>query len=153
MVTLNYNGQSEPSDTVTLNCCDSPFGLDVPFRIFEGSSANNINIGWLSPLENGGCPITGYSIYRDDANGSAVDIETNVEISGDPTRRSITMTEFEADSTGKTFRVKVRAHNREGFIDSPYLSVINMGFPKDVELPVQLLSKDDSSMSIKMPIV
>ena len=63
------------------------------------------------------------------------------------------MTEFEADSTCKTFRVKVRAHNREGFIYSPYLSVINMGFPKDVESPVQLLSKDDSSMSIKMPIV
>jgi len=41
------------------------------------AETNKITIGWTEPLSNGGCPITGYSVYRDDGNEGAVNIEVN----------------------------------------------------------------------------
>lgn len=51
--------------------------MQKPFKIDNGSSTNNIIIGWEEPEDNGGCPITGYAVFRDDANGSDVSIEVN----------------------------------------------------------------------------
>jgi hypothetical protein len=57
-------------------------------------------VGWNQPENNGGCPITGFSIHRDDAKGSDVTIEVNMpndpQFTNNPTLRSALITNFES---------------------------------------------------------
>jgi hypothetical protein len=71
---MNFNGLSTASGSFTFNACTVPIQMPKPFRIDEGSTTDNIVIGWTQPADDGGCPITGYEIYRDDANGADVAI-------------------------------------------------------------------------------
>jgi hypothetical protein len=107
--------------------------MPSPFRIDEGSVVDNLRIGWTKPLEDGGCPITGYSVYRDDANGGDVTTEVNQvddpNIILNPVLREATITNFEANSAGSIYRVMVRVNNREGYADSPYFRIMNSGKP------------------------
>ena len=63
--------------------------MQPPYKI--SSVSNELILAWNEPLENGGCPISGYAIYRDDSHGSDVDIEVNEEndssIRGNPILR------------------------------------------------------------------
>ena len=72
---LNYNGQSLASDTYTFNVCTEPKGMPPPYKI--SSEPNSLVLAWFDPLDNGGCPITGYAIFRDDSIGGDVTVEVN----------------------------------------------------------------------------
>jgi hypothetical protein len=67
--------------------------------------------------------------------------------------RKATITNWEPNTKGAFYRVKVRAINREGYDDSPYLLLMNSGHPLPVLTPVELLSQTDQSLKVAMPIV
>jgi len=62
------------------------------------------------------------------------------------------ITKLAANTEGLTYRVMVRVINREATVDSPYLMIVNAGRPLDVDTPVVLLSRNDTSLSLKMPV-
>ena len=129
VIAINYNGQSVPSDEYWFNACMAPDLMSQPFRIDEGSFQDNLVIGWSQPVDNGGCPITGYAIYRDDADTGDVTTQVNLEIASNPVLRQVTITDFEANTGGMLYRVMVRAYNREGYTDSAFLTIMNAGHP------------------------
>jgi hypothetical protein len=49
--------------------------IATPFLI--EAETNKITIGWTEPLNNGGCPLTGFRVYRDDGSEGAVNVEVN----------------------------------------------------------------------------
>lgn len=139
------------------NACVAPSGLPTPVRIDEGSIQNSLLIAWEAPLSDGGCPITGFSVYRDDgANG---DVSTEVNSAGDPSivgnpvLRQVAITNWPAGGAGKWFRVKVRVFNREGFDDSPYLRILNSGHPAAPPSAVQLDQQSDTMFEVTLPLV
>ena len=46
-----------------------------------------------------------------------------------PVLRQVIATNFAAGTEGRYFRFKVRAYNREGYVDSTFLRVLNAGRP------------------------
>lgn len=77
-----------------------------------------MTISWSEPLDNGGCPITGYAIFRDDGVTQLPTIEVNANndplVRDIPTLREVTAVLNNAD-LGKNFKFEVRAYNREGY--------------------------------------
>jgi hypothetical protein len=57
----------------------------APFRI--DSTLSSILLGWNPPNSDGGCPILGYAVFRDDGSNSAATIEVNIP--NDPAVRDI----------------------------------------------------------------
>lgn len=89
-------------------------------------------------------------MFRDDAQGS----EVNVNVGDlDNTDFQLAITDFETGTEGLTYRVMVRAFNREGSVDSPYLLIVNAGLPHNISSPVDLLSRNETSLTVRMPIV
>lgn len=43
--------------------------------ILESVDETKFKISWTPPSEDGGCPVTGYGIFRDDGAGSALTTE------------------------------------------------------------------------------
>lgn len=74
-------------------------------------------------------------------------------IIGNPVLRQATLTNFEVSSEGMIYRVMVRVHNREGYADSPYFRIMNSGFPLPILSSVELISKTQEQMLVKMPLV
>jgi hypothetical protein len=67
--------------------------------------------------------------------------------------RQATITSFEADSAGMTYRVMVRVHNREGYFDSPYFRIMNSGYPLAITYDIILIEKNETSVYVQMPLV
>lgn len=59
----------------------------------SGISKSNVSITWDPvPLNNGGCQITGYGVFRDDGAGSLVNVEMNAaDINNQPHLSSATL--------------------------------------------------------------
>jgi hypothetical protein len=72
---LNYNGAGPASAVFEANACQPPSGQGAPFRL--ATSVTTITVGWLAPLDDGGCPITGFALYRDAADGATPTTEVN----------------------------------------------------------------------------
>lgn len=142
---LNFNGRSLPSTIQLFNACVAPKIMAAPYLIL--AEANSIVIGWSEPVTNGGCPLTGYAVYRDDGNDGPVETEVNIAndpaVQGNPVLRQVTVTNFLPGTEGLYFRFKVRVFNREGYVDSLFLKVLNAGRPRAPTLPPTLLSQSD----------
>jgi hypothetical protein len=106
--------------------------MQPPFKL--ESVPNNILIGWNDPKDNGGCPVTGYAIFRDDSIGGDVTTEVNTDndpaIRNNPVLKQALSTNFPANTVGKFFRYKMRVYNREGFSESALVTFLNAGPPK-----------------------
>lgn len=80
-----------------------------------------MTVQWTEPINNGGCPITGYAIFRDDGATEVTSIEVNSNndpsVRNIPTLREVTAVLNTAD-LGKKFKFMVRAFTREGQVDS-----------------------------------
>jgi len=82
-----------------------------------------------------------------------VNIVDDPAVIGNPVLRKFAITSFEANSEGMTYRVMVRVHNREGFNDSPYFRIMNLGFPLPITSDIILLDKNETSVLVQMPLV
>ena len=115
----NFNGFGPLSDIETMYTCVPPTGMAPPKMVSTTSTSMTIN--WTEPLNNGGCPITGYAVFRDDGASEVTNIEVNVNndpsVRDIPTLREVTAT-LNALDLGKKFKFMVRAFTREGFVDS-----------------------------------
>jgi hypothetical protein len=70
---------------------------------------------WNAPKDDGGCPITGYAVFRNDGEGGLPTIEVNTDqdsnIRDKPTLRSVTVSNFPEGSLSSTFMYQVEAFN------------------------------------------
>lgn len=72
---LNYNGEGPKSVPLSIQACVIPSG--VPNPVLVSSTITSITISWGSVENDGGCPITGYAIFRDDGLGGPITTEVN----------------------------------------------------------------------------
>ena len=97
--------------------CVPPSQLAPPS--FVSTTTTSMTISWDAPLNDGGCPITGYAVFRDDGSTQIPSIEVNSNndpsVRNIPVLRQVTATLNTAD-TGKKFKYEIRAYNREGFV-------------------------------------
>ena len=71
-------------------------------------------LGWSQVDDNGGCPVTGYRLFRDDGNSGSISIEVDPsEVNDKPTLTQHDVT-FDATQTGLFFRFQLAAENAEG---------------------------------------
>lgn len=112
---INFNGLSTNSTTFTFNACLAPSSLPNPHRI--DSTTTTITLGWHEPLDDGGCPITGYAVFRDEGNEGTTTVEVNsnsdVAVRGIPTLRQLIVTNLPTGTEGKYVRFSITAYNRE----------------------------------------
>ncbi len=157
ILSRNYNGLSQISSKFLFNACVAPSDINKPVRIDEGSVKNSLLIAWEAPKSDGGCPVLGFHVYRDDGANSDVTTEVNLvddpSIVGNPVLRQVKITNWPAASIGIYFRVKVRVYNREGFADSPFLRILNSGYPADLQSPAILVEQSDTKLLVTLPQV
>jgi len=119
---IDYNGQNSLSAPVSFLSCIPPSGVKKP-RL-ANVDRTTFTIVWDLPQSNGGCPITGYAIYRDDGAGGLIVMPVDpVFTANNPYLFSDTST-LSASSTGMTFRVKIEAINAYGSTLSPALQFV-----------------------------
>ena len=113
-----YNEEGPESDIASFYACTPPSGFESPTAVSQTSST--IQIQWKAPLDDGGCSLSGYAVFRD--NGAEGDITTEVNSANDalvrnnPSLDGVTISNFAIDNSdlGKTFRIKVTAFNNGG---------------------------------------
>lgn len=131
MVALNFNGQSSESSVYAFNACKVPVMNAIPFKI--ASTTASITVGWDHPIDDGGCPITGFAVFRDDGAGSAITDEVNsvsdTLVRNIPTLNSLVVTNFPVSSEGLTFRFQITVFNKEGSSLSNIGSILYAGVP------------------------
>ena len=86
----NFNGWGSESPIGAFYTCVVPSGLDI--AIISSTSSESMTLSWTEPLNDGGCPITGYALFRDDGSSGDPTIEINmnddVNIRDKPTLRT-----------------------------------------------------------------
>ena len=105
------------SDITVMYTCTPPSQLASPR--FVSTTSTSMTISWDAPLNDGGCPITGYAVFRDDGSTEVPNIEVNQN--NDPSVRDIPVlrqvtAQLSATDIGKKFKYEIRAYNREGFV-------------------------------------
>ena len=107
---VNYNGDSVYSDVLETYACVSPTAPGTPTWIT--STTTSISVSWTSSVDDGGCPIIEYSLYRDagDGSGTAVTRVHAAELAGNSEATSQIVTEFPASSLGLQFVFLVKVH-------------------------------------------
>jgi len=121
----NFNGEG-PQSAMALrtHSCLPPSGVRAPVRVAGTSSASTTTLSWEEPEATGGCPITGYALFRSDPDLSdPVDgLEVWVEVNSDsdtnirdkPQLFEATVTNYPGGSTGKVFKYVLEAYNAVG---------------------------------------
>lgn len=81
---LNFNGMSVYSDEVTLYACEDPAPVAKPRWVT--STTTSITLEWDSTVDDGGCPIIDYRVFRDLGLGDGdVNYEVHADILTDKT--------------------------------------------------------------------
>lgn len=102
---INFNGISVLSDTLEVYACNFPFQPEKPVRI--SGTKTSLLLGWSQIEDNGGCPITGYRLYRDEGDGESISTEVDPsEVSGRPTLTQYEIT-FDSSNTGDFYRFQL----------------------------------------------
>ena len=60
------------SSIASFMACTPPSGMDIP--TIYAIDQTHFTVGWSTPLETGGCPLTGYAVFRDDGLGGTLNI-------------------------------------------------------------------------------
>lgn len=98
---LNWNGPSNPGSPLVVHACLNPVGASQPRKVL--STATSVIIEWDAPLDDGGCPILGYQLYRDSGGGLSDTISIEIDpgvVRNQPSLRLYTIN-LSASETGK----------------------------------------------------
>lgn len=122
------------------------------------STASSITLGWTEPLDDGGCPLTGYAVFRDGGSQGTPSIEVNsdsdTDVRGIPTLRSLVVTNLPSGQEGQSVRFSVRAFNREGHVDSySYAAILFAAVPNAPPSPPVLVEEESSSTWITIGLI
>lgn len=97
------------------------------------STLTSITLEWFEPSDNGGCPILGYAVYRNDGKNGLITTEVNTEIDTNirdkPSLRSMVITNFPQNSIGLKFFFQVHVFNEVGNSKSQTVSYILAAVP------------------------
>ena len=142
VVAYNYNPEpGAASDFASLQVCQKPSDWAAPTKLT--TSQTSIAINWNEPLSNGGCTILGYAVFVDDGSTGSF-IEANVEndatVRLKPSLSYLQITRLALANLGQTFRIKVRAYNTAGEIESPILGVVLASLPLEPPAPSKVLA-------------
>ncbi len=81
------------------------------------STGSSMIVRWNAPKDDGGCPITGYALFRDNGITEIPNIEVNAVndplVRNIPTLRQVEVALNNAD-LGKRYKYEIRAYNSEG---------------------------------------
>ena len=92
--------------------CNFPAQPEPPSRI--SGTKTSVLLGWSQVNDNGGCPITGYHLYRDNGDSGSISIEVDpAEVNNKPTLTQYNVV-FDSTKTGSYFRFQIAASNAEG---------------------------------------
>lgn len=81
----NFNQEGLESDSSLHYACQPPSGLQPP--ILTQTTSSSMLLEWSEPASNGGCPLLGYYLFRDDGVTGDPTIEINTD--NDPSVRNI----------------------------------------------------------------
>jgi hypothetical protein len=129
---IDFNGEGAKSTELSIHACTAPSGVPRPQRV--SSTSSQIVIKWDNVTSTGGCPITGYAVYRD--AGDKSDATTEVNTASDPAVRDnpslheLTVTNFPSSMEGESFRFRIQAFNVEGSAYSETASFVLAGVPQ-----------------------
>lgn len=125
---VNFNGESVKSDALSTYSCIAP---SQPKKVVRADgTTTSILLSWSSPSDDGGCPIQGYKLYRDQG-----DLTSEVTIPVDPSyfenkpflnSYNVLLTPTD---TGKTYRFTIEVFNYEGSKTSNIATYIIATFP------------------------
>ena len=121
----NFNGISSESPVGLMHSCTVPKDLDAPYIV--STSSTSMTLEWVAPSNDGGCPVTGYALFRDDGSSGVPDIEVNT--ADDPSIRNIptlrrAVTEFDVADLGTKYAFQLKVYNREGETSSTVISYL-----------------------------
>lgn len=107
-------------------------------------------VRWNAPKDDGGCPITGYSLFRDDGLSEIPSIEVNTVsdplVRNIPTLRQVEVALSSAD-LGKRFKYELRVYNSEGSASAQSVRLLfAIEPPKPSQGPVIQEIKADSML-------
>ena len=126
---VNENGYSEESDYITYYACQVPSGLSTPIYVSSDQLTKQITMSWSTPESNGGCPILGYEVYRNDGDNADLTIKIDDLVNDNPSLSQHTIDLSTDGVVGRVYRLKVRAINAAGSADSSSLSVALASLP------------------------
>jgi hypothetical protein len=75
------------SDFVKVYACVVPSGMDAPSYV--STTSTSLLLKWPEVKDVGGCPITGYSVFRDDGSNGATTTEVDSTKKTIPTLRQL----------------------------------------------------------------
>ena len=98
------------------------------------STTTSLTLKWEHPVDNGGCLVTSYAVFRNDGAQGDISIEANADgdtnVRNRPTLDSLTITNFPSGtSTGLDFSFKVVAYNAVGSTDSDSVTYVLASVP------------------------
>lgn len=147
---LNFNGISEMSQVFTFRACLPPSSLSAPFRV--DSTTTSITLGWNAPLDDGGCPITGFEVFRDaGTQGTPTIVVSPPSAAAAPTLRSLVVDLTPAGTAddvpvGNFVRFSVRATSLGGSADSSSYAAIMFAAVPGVPPAAPILRASTSSL-------
>jgi hypothetical protein len=102
---IDVNGPGTYSNEISLQACVPPDNIERP--VIMSIQRESFTMSWSAPSYSGGCPITSYTLLRDDGNGSDVNMAIDPELV--PIRPYLFEYSVTLDSsfTGKFVNVKV----------------------------------------------
>lgn len=126
---MNHNGESPLSDALLVHACVAPDPPPLLERLT--GDATTITLAWQAPIDDGGCPITGYQLKRDSGLGIGDTITTEVDagaINSRPALREHQVV-LSTSETGLPIRFQLTAINAEGSAVSEIFRFILAALP------------------------
>jgi hypothetical protein len=111
-----------------------------------------LTLRWTVPSNDGGCPILGYNLFRDDGEQGGIVTEVDASaINGKPSLLQHQII-FLASETGKQFRFQIQTSNVQGSVISSVASYVLATVPNQPsDIPSKVL-KGSNSTSLRIKV-
>jgi hypothetical protein len=119
---VDINGKGSETSIVSQMSCNVPEDMNKP--VLQDVTRETFTLSWDIPDILGGCPITGFSLFRDDGSNGDINIPVDASVlDNKPDVFYYTVT-LDSSMTGLPIHVKIQAHNIIGYAESKALLLI-----------------------------